>query len=127
MKNSEDQGTYSSGSFVPGQRYDISRLVEADQITIIDFYSQYCPPCRQISPLLDQLDEKRDDIVVKRVDINRRGVRGIDWKSPLARQYNIRFVPYFMIFNQAGNITHKGRPATREIARLFQQEKISLR
>src|SRR5687767_826330 len=51
--------------------------------TVFDFYSDYCGPCVQVAPALDKLHQTRDDIVVVKVDINRPGIKGIDWKSPV--------------------------------------------
>jgi thiol-disulfide isomerase/thioredoxin len=104
----------------PGEEIDIRIFVQADKTTIFDFYSEYCPPCRRISPLLKGLDTRREDIIVHKVDINRPGIQGIDWGSPVARQYNIHSVPFFMIYDPSGNLTHQGDAAYNEVMRLLQ-------
>ena len=108
----------------PGQEIDIKGFVRTGQTTIFDFYSEYCPPCRRISPLLKQLDQKRQDIVVQKVDINRPGVRGIDWASPLTRQYNLSSVPHFKIYDASGELKLEGQEAYSEIMRLLKSESI---
>ncbi len=108
----------------PGEMMQISDFIQGDQITIFDFYSEYCPPCRRISPLLKQLDKKRKDIVVFKVDINRPSKRGIDWKSPLAQQYNLRSVPHFIIYNSDGELELEGKPAFGKIERYLRSEGI---
>jgi thiol-disulfide isomerase/thioredoxin len=113
-------------SFQPGQEIDIETLVVSGKTTIFDFYSDYCPPCRKISPLLKKLDEKRDDIVVIKLDINRPGIKGvIDWKSPLARQYKLHGIPHFIIYDTSGNRTHEGRLASDRVFQLLYQEKVN--
>lgn len=111
---------YLVNSENPGQEIDIQRFVQANKTTIFDFYSEYCAPCRRISPLLVRLDSRREDIIVHKVDINRSGIQGIDWGSPVARQYNIHSVPYFMIYDPSGNLTHRGKEAYEEVMRLLQ-------
>jgi thiol-disulfide isomerase/thioredoxin len=106
----------------PGDRVNIESLIRPGKTNIVDFYSDYCPPCRKISPMLKKLDRQRDDIVVIKLDINRPGVRGIDWNSPLAQQYNLRAIPYFLIYDSAGNLTHRGESAMRQVGRLLQSE-----
>jgi hypothetical protein len=69
--------------------------------------------------MLMRLDSKRNDIIVHKVDINRPGIRGIDWESPVARQYNIHSVPYFMIYDPSGKLTHQGQEAYTEVMRLL--------
>lgn len=103
----------------PGQEIDIQRFVQSGKLTIFDFYSEYCGPCQRISPMLMRLDSKRDDLIVHRVDINRPGIEGIDWGSPLAMQYNLRSVPYFIIYDPSGKLIHKGQKAYDEVMRLI--------
>jgi thiol-disulfide isomerase/thioredoxin len=103
----------------PGEEIDVRKFVQPDKTTIFDFYSEYCGPCQRISPMLMRLDSKRNDIIVHKVDINRPGIRGIDWESPVARQYNIHSVPYFMIYDPSGKLTHQGQEAYTEVMRLL--------
>lgn len=104
----------------PGQEIDIRMFIQPNKTTIFDFYSEYCGPCQRISPLLKRLDSRREDIIVHKVDINRPGIRGIDWGAPVARQYNIHSVPYFMIYGPSGQLTHRGKEAYDEVMRLLQ-------
>ena len=103
----------------PGQEIDIQRFVQPNKTTIFDFYSEYCGPCKRISPMLKRLDSRREDIIIHQVDINRPGIREIDWGSPVARQYKLRSVPYFMIYDSSGNLTHRGHEAYEEVMRLI--------
>jgi thiol-disulfide isomerase/thioredoxin len=111
-------------SHKPGEEIDIERLVERGKTTIFDFYSAYCGPCRRISPLLERLDRRRDDIVVIKIDINRKGVRGIDWGSPVVRQYGLSSIPHFIIYNTSGFRTHEGRDAYQQVVQLLIKEGI---
>lgn len=109
---------------VPGDEIDIEKLLHSGKTTIFDFYSQYCGPCLRISPLLAKLDQARKDIVVVKIDINRKEVKGIDWNSPVARQYNLRSVPHFVIYDSTGYRTHEGDSAYDRVEQLLRQEKI---
>ncbi len=79
--------------------------------TVFDFYSEYCPPCRAIAPKLEKLHAERADLAVVKVDINRAGVKGIDWQSPVARQYNLHSIPHFKIFGPDGKLQAEGDAA----------------
>ncbi len=111
-------------SHKPGEEIEIKNLVQEGKTTIFDFYSAYCGPCRRMSPLLERLDRKRDDIVVIKIDINRKGVRGIDWGSPVVRQYGLSSIPHFIIYNASGFRTHEGRDAYQQVVQLLSQEGI---
>jgi len=99
----------------PGMTIDITGYVEKGKITIFDFYSKYCGPCMRLAPYLEELDKKCDDIVVCKVDMNRKNVRGIDWQSPLAKQYKLRSVPHFIIYGKDGKIMASGRSAYKKV------------
>ena len=104
----------------PGQTLDVKSLSVKGKTTVIDFYSPFCPPCVQLAPIMAQLAAKRPDLAIKKVNINRPGVQGIDWRSPLAQQYQIRQVPYFMIFNPQGELVAQGREAAEPVERWLQ-------
>lgn len=95
----------------PGQTLEINSLLVKGKTTVIDFYSPFCPPCVKLAPLMAKLANKRPDLAVIKVNINRPGVNGIDWRSPLAQQYQIRRVPFLMIFNPQGKLVAQDREA----------------
>ncbi len=121
--NKEDPETLAK-SHVPGEEIDIEKLLQPGKTTIFDFYSEYCPPCRRISPALAKLDAMRKDIVVVKININRKGVQGIDWNSPVARQYALRSIPHFIIYDSTGYRTHEGDEAYQQVTNLLSQEGI---
>jgi thiol-disulfide isomerase/thioredoxin len=98
-----------------GETLDLNSLLTPGKTTLIDFYSPYCPPCVRLAPLMQKLAAKRPDLAIKKVNINRPGIQGIDWRSPLAQQHNIRQVPYFMIFSPQGKLVAQGRDAFEQV------------
>lgn len=92
----------------PGLPLDLAAHAVPGQITVFDMYSEYCPPCRRLSPLLEKMAVSRPDVVVRKVDINRKGVQGIDWQSPLARQYNLSSIPAIIVYDAQGKVMETG-------------------
>lgn len=99
----------------PGQRTDIINYIIKGKITIFDFYSPFCGPCRKIAPKLEALSKSREDIVVRKININRSSVHGIDWQSPVVKQYKIKSVPSFRIYDKNGNLWLEGKSAYNKI------------
>jgi thiol-disulfide isomerase/thioredoxin len=97
-----------------GEALEIKSLLSRDRTTALDFFSPYCYPCVQMTPVLEKLAARMPEVLFVRVNINRPEVTGIDWKSPLVQQYRIRSVPYFMIFNPQGKVVAEG-PAARQM------------
>ena len=94
-----------------GQTVALADYLVPGKTTVFDFYSEYCPPCRAIAPRLVKLHQQRDDIAVVKVDINRPGVKGIDWQSPVARQYNLESIPHFKVYGPDGTLKAEGDAA----------------
>jgi len=94
-----------------GQPIDVQQFVKPGKITIIDFYSKYCPPCEKIGELLKSVAQKNPKVHVVKIDINRPGVEGIDFNSPLSKQYNLSFVPFLKIFDEQGKLKAEGQEA----------------
>ncbi len=86
-----------------GAEVDLNTLIPAGKVAIVDFYADWCGPCRAIAPHLQQLARSNPDLVLIKIDIVR-------WGTPVARQYNIESVPNIRVFNrygqQVGSPTH---------------------
>jgi len=60
-------------------------VLQAGSAVLVDFWAEWCGPCKQIAPILEEIAEEMDDrISIAKVDIdnnpqipNRYGVRGI--------------------------------------------------
>lgn len=79
--------------------------------TVFDFTSKYCGPCQGYNEPLALLHTQRADLAVVKVDINRPDVKGIDWKSPVAVQYQMRSIPHFKVYGPDGKLLAEGKAA----------------
>ena len=104
-----------------GEEIKLEDYLVAGKTTVFDFYSDYCPPCRAFAPYLEKLHKTHGNVAVVIVEINRSGVRGIDWKSPVAKQYKISFIPYLRIYDAEGKLIADGEEATSKIADWLKQ------
>jgi thiol-disulfide isomerase/thioredoxin len=107
-------GKYTSKSlpsYMTDGSFNLKKSIVKGKTNIIDFYSEYCPPCKRIAPFLKKLDARRGDIVVIKIDINRTGVKGIDWQSPVAKQFMLKSIPYFIVISPWGKLMYEGKEA----------------
>lgn len=121
-------GRYTSRS-LPSYMIDgsvnLEKRIVKGKINIIDFYSEYCPPCKKIAPFLKKLDDRRADIAVIRIDINRTGFKGIDWQSPVAQQFNLKSIPYFVVISPWGKLMCEGKEAYNYVVQQIRVEGIA--
>ena len=60
--------------------------------TLVDFWAEWCGPCKQISPILEEIsDEKKDVINVYKINI--------DNNPEMPQKYGVRGIPTLMFFN----------------------------
>lgn len=68
-----------------------SEVLQADGPVVVDFWAEWCGPCKVMSPLVDQLASELGD-KVKVVKIN------IDENPNAPTKYGVRGIPTFMVF-----------------------------
>jgi thioredoxin 1 len=74
-------------------------IQESDMPVLVDFYADWCGPCKMVSPAIQKLaGEYKGRILTVKIDTDR--------KQDLARQYDITGIPTIMLF-------HKGRVLMR--------------
>lgn len=95
-----------------GEPVKITDYLVPGKTVVFDFYSDFCGPCVQVAPALERLHKTRADVVVVKVDINRPGVRGIDWRSPVAQQYKLQSIPHFKVYGPDGKLKAEDGPSS---------------
>jgi thiol-disulfide isomerase/thioredoxin len=88
-----------------GARVTLEDHVIPGAVTIFDFYSDYCIPCRRLAGPLERLVRSKPGLFLRKVDINRPGVKGIDGESPVALQHEVDAIPWFVIYDERGRST----------------------
>ena len=60
--------------------------------TLVDFWAEWCGPCKQIGPILEEIsDEKKDVIHIYKINI--------DTNPEVPQKYGVRGIPTLMFFN----------------------------
>jgi thiol-disulfide isomerase/thioredoxin len=80
-----------------GAQVDISKHLALGNVTVVDFYADWCGPCRQLAPSLEQLARSDPEIALRKIDI-------VNWKMPVARQFNVHSIPQVSVYNRGGSL-----------------------
>lgn len=105
-----------------GKEIDLAKELVPGRTNIVDFSSEYCPPCQALQPLLEALaDQRENDLYLIRVDINRPDVKGIDWSSPTARQFGLQSIPHLRIYGPDGKLQLEGDAARTKVLNMIRE------
>ena len=108
----------------PGEALDLGPHLSRSRTTLVEFYSDRCPPCREMERVMEYLAEQNRDLAIRRVDIDRRGASGIDFDSPLAEQYRVEAVPSFRIYDPQGRLVAEGSAAKDRVREWYSQAQL---
>ena len=62
-----------------------TEVLSSDKPVIVDFWAEWCGPCRMMSPIIDEIAEEREDVKVCKVNV--------DDEPDLANQFEVSAIP----------------------------------
>lgn len=74
------------------------KVLDNTNVSVVDFYADWCGPCKMMAPVVAQIAEENPQITVGKINT--------DEQSTLAQEYSIFSIPTIMIFKD-GAIVEK--------------------
>ena len=75
---------------------NFNEVKTSNKTVLIDFYADWCGPCRMVSPIVDEIAEERDDLLVCKVNV--------DDEPDLASQFEVYSIPTLVVMKN-GEVT----------------------
>lgn len=66
-------------------------VLKSEKMVLVDFYADWCGPCRMMSPVIDEIAEELQDSV-------KVGKVNVDENQELAIKYDVMSIPTIIIF-----------------------------
>ena len=89
-----------------------NEVINSESTMLLDFYADWCGPCRMVSPIVDEIAEERADIKVGKINV--------DEESELAERFGIFSIPALVVIKD-GKIVNQSvgaRPKAQILAML---------
>lgn len=87
------------------EQFDES-VLKSDKPVMIDFYADWCGPCKAMAPLMDELDNELDSCCVAKVNV--------DELPELAIQYRVVSIPTVLVFKDGECVSRNVGLANRK-------------
>jgi len=71
---------------------NFEEIVTKNDLVIVDFWASWCGPCKSFAPIFEAASEKHGGVVFGKVDS--------DAQQELAAAFNIRSIPFVMVFRE---------------------------
>ena len=65
-------------------------VLKSDKKVLVDFWADWCGPCKMLSPVIDKLAEELEDVKVCKVNV--------DTEPTISIEYNIMSIPTLIVF-----------------------------
>lgn len=72
--------------------------VENSKTVLLDFWAEWCGPCRMLSPIVDEIAEERSDIAVGKVNV--------DEEPELAASFQVTSIPTLVVM-KGGQVVNR--------------------
>ncbi len=78
---------------------DLDEKVKEEPLVLLDFYADWCGPCKMIGPVLEQIAEENPDIKVVKVNV--------DENIELAQRYGVQGIPSLFVLKEGDVVAQK--------------------
>lgn len=75
---------------------DFNSEINKPNLTVIDFYADWCGPCKMLAPFLEQLSEQNTDVNWAKIDVEE--------SQALAARYSVSSIPTIIFFKNGKEI-----------------------
>ena len=91
---------------------NFEEVKNSDKLVLLDFYADWCGPCRMVAPILHEIAEERPDVLVGKINV--------DEEEDLAAAFGVYSIPTLVVMKNGEVVrqTSGARPKAQLLAML---------
>ena len=90
------------------------QVIKSEKPVLVDFYAVWCGPCQMLAPVIEELENSRDDFLAVKIDV--------DQEPALAQRFSITAVPTLLLFRNGENVKRVSGFLSKEALEQFIDE-----
>lgn len=76
------------------------QVLQSNKPVVVDFYAEWCGPCKMAAPIVEELaDQYADSVVIGKLDV--------DESQQVASQYGVMSIPTMIVFKDGKEVNRK--------------------
>ena len=87
-------------SYIKVNANNFEEIKNSEKVVLLDFYADWCGPCRMVGPIIEEIAKENADILVGKINV--------DEEQSLAAQFSVMSIPTLVVM--------KGGKVVRQVA-----------
>jgi thioredoxin 1 len=71
---------------------DFEKMIKADKVVLVDFYAEWCGPCKKMKPSIEAIEREMKNVKVIRIDVDKH--------ADLVKSFEIQEIPILRVYKQ---------------------------
>lgn len=76
-------------SVIKVNKSNFEELLKSEKTVLVDFYADWCGPCRMVSPIVDEIAEEHEEYLVAKINV--------DEEPELAAEFSVFSIPTLVV------------------------------
>ena len=69
---------------------EFESVINENKLVLVDFYATWCPPCKMLAPILEEVQDILEDVEIVKIDV--------DENEEISRRFKIMSIPNLILF-----------------------------
>ena len=84
-------------SLVTVTKENFDEIIKSEKPVLIDFYADWCGPCRMVAPIVHEIAEENDNVVVAKINV--------DNDPELAEKFGVMSIPTLVVMKNGEEVS----------------------